>query len=101
MKVEVRVLNCRGRYVRAADRKSAPPAVGSLEVRERRISGFSRTALTARLVDELDDERVDVLPMLTDVQLLWLDDKGMRLRGAEEEDGVQVIQVWDVKVVEC
>lgn len=101
MKVEVRPLRVKGRTVPHKQWRETPPAVGLLEVKETRLPRLGRTATTARLLSALDPLQPDALPMLTDVQLLWVERDSMRLTGDEHVDDAGYVQTWDIKVLGC
>lgn len=99
MRVEIRPINLRGKPMKKAERDAIAPARGKLRVFENRLHTLGRTVLCARVLSVSDGLESDLLPELLDAQLLWLDDKVIRLRGVEQVDGTSFGQTWDIKVL--
>ena len=60
-----------------------PPVTGELLVEEHHDQALGRTARTAKLRDPRRPRDGDLLPVLYDVQLLWIAPQGMMLIGFE------------------
>lgn len=99
MRVEVRPINQSGRPQGKAALQSSPPSRGKLKVAENRLHSFGRIVLCAKLVSSTDGLETELLPELLDAQLIWLDDKTIRLRGVEQIGGCLFGQTWDIKVL--
>lgn len=99
MRVEIRPINLRGKALKKAERDALAPVCGKLKVFENRLHALGRTLLCARVLSVSDGLETDLLPELLDAQLLWLDDKAIRLRGVEQVDGTSYGQTWDIKVL--
>lgn len=98
MKVEVRCIRSRGRPLPPSER---PAAIGRLRIQEDRKHALGRATLCARLENFADPLGGLALPELSDVHLLWLKDRQLRLAGVEHVDGCDFAQTWDVQVVAC
>ena len=98
MRVEVHCINHRGRQLERAERSRQPVLRGELKVFENRLHPFNRAVLCAQVLSVTDGLEQPVLPELTDVQLIWLDGKRLRLRGVESVDGALFAQTWDLRV---
>lgn len=99
MKVEVRPLNVLGKPQRKKDVDKTPPCRGKLKVFENRLHTFGRSLLCAQVVDVNDGLEAQLLPELSNAELLWLDNDRMRLSGLERVDTMTFYQTWDVRVV--
>lgn len=99
MRIEVRTLNHLGRPLGKADRAKAPPCRGKLKVFENRLHDFGRAVLCAQLLSATDGLDSEMLPELFDIQLIWLEDATMRIRGTERVEGALYGQTWDIKVL--
>lgn len=98
MRVKVTPLRQRGRVMHREERNKSPTYVGELTVAEARDHAAGRAVRRARLVDAVNGLRTDVLPELSDTQLLWVADGQMRLAGFEHIEGVDYAQTWSVKL---
>lgn len=98
MKVEVQLINEKGRPVAAAERKALRKYRGVLRLHEERVHDLGRAVVTANLISQTDGTDSTLLPTLHDASLLFVRDQQMRIRGFELLDGVQYGQTWDVKV---
>ena len=98
MKVEVQLVNEKGRGLPARERTRMPKYRGRLCIRETRCHELGRITPTAQLLDPTDGTEQVSLPALHDATVLFLNDGQMRIRGFEFIEGVQFGQTWDVKV---
>jgi acyl-CoA hydrolase len=98
MKVEVQLVNEKGRSLPARERTSMPVYRGILSIQEARSHELGRITPTAQLVSGTDGTGLPLLPALSDAALLFLTQGQMRVRGFECVDGVQYGQTWDVRV---
>ncbi|WP_374259395.1 hypothetical protein [Aquabacterium sp.] len=99
MRVEIRPINLRGKPLKKAERNALAPVRGNLKVFENKLHAFGRAVRCARVLSTSDGLEADLLPELLDAELLWLDDKAIRLRGVEQVDGTLFGQTWDIKVL--
>jgi len=99
MRAEVHPINLQGKPLPKALRETQAPFTGALKIAENRLHAFGRVVTCANLINPRDGAGLPVLPELVDVQLIWLDDKNMRLRGIEQVDGILYAQTWDIKVL--
>lgn len=99
MRVEVRPLYVHGKPLRKDERLREPPSRGKLSVVENRLDARGRVVTCATLTNERDGLDSALLPQLTDVQLIWISDESVRLRGLEQIDGALFGQTWDIKVL--
>lgn len=99
MKVEVHCINRHGRPLPKAQRMRQAICRGELKVFENRLHALNRVVRCARLVSLADGLEAELLPELTDAQLLWVEDRRMRLSGIEQVDGALYQQGWDVRVL--
>lgn len=99
MKVEVHCINRQGRPLPKAQRLSQPACRGELKVFENRLHALNRVVRCAQLVSVSDGLETELLPELTDAQLLWVDDRRMRFSGIELVEGALYQQGWDVRVL--
>ena len=98
MQVKITPLQVKGRQLKQAELRAAPPFMGKLKVAEARDYDLSRQVVRARLLDLTAGTETDILPELCDVRLLWADDKKMRFSGFEQVDNVNYGQTWMVEV---
>jgi len=98
MKVEVQLINERGRALAAALRKTMPKYRGTLSIAEERNLALGRAVVTANLVGSLDGAPSPVLPALHEASMLFLRGEQIRVRGFELVDGVQYGQTWLITV---
>ncbi len=102
MKVEIQVINERGRPLFSSERKSlAPKHTGALVVQEERRQALGRNTMVANLQDTRGGMREPIIPVLFDAQVLWVRDDQIRIRGTEVIDQVEYSQCWDIKVLPC
>ena len=101
MRVQVRKMRASGRLLRASEVKASPAFVGDLAVAEHRNIELGRSLLRARLKAVSEGTELDVLPELSDVQLLWAGDGRMRLSGFETVSGIDLAQTWSIEVTPC
>ena len=101
MKVEVKLINEKGRDIPAKERTSMPTYRGLLRINERRSPGLGRIVPTAQLVSITDGSLSPLLPELHDAMVLYVRNEQMRIRGFEHVGGVQYGQTWDIKVQKC
>lgn len=99
MRAEVRPIFVRGKEMPKAVREKEPARRGALSVAENRLHAYGRVVTCAKLTSTSDGLDTPLLPELTDVQIIWLMDSSMRLRGIEQVDGVLYGQTWDIKVL--
>lgn len=99
MRAEIRPINVRGKSLPKAVRLNESAYTGTLRIFENRLHAFGRVVTCATLTDPKDGLGRLALPELLDVQIIWLDDNGMRLRGIEQVDGVLFGQTWEIKVL--
>lgn len=98
MKVEVQLLNDKGRTVPGAQLRTQKRFSGVLSIGEVRSTEFGRTLIAAHLRSSEGDE---MLPLLHDAVVLRYESGRMRIRGVEVLNGTQHGQTWDVKVTTC
>lgn len=98
MKVEVQLVNEKGRGLSARERTNSPKYRGRLCIREARSHELGCITPTAHLLNTTDGTELALLPALHDAAVLFLNDGKMRIRGFELIEGVQFGQTWDVKV---
>lgn len=76
----------------------APVLTGDLLVEEHYEHGLGRNARTAKLKDPCRPREGDLLPILFDVQLLWVAPQGLMLTGFERVDAggsvIDYAQSW-------
>lgn len=96
MRVLVRPMFREGRALPRGG-SGAPAIDGELQVREERDHELSRSVLRARLLAPSGTEH-DLLPELTDAQLLAVEAKRMRLAGVEYINGAGHAQTWAIEV---
>lgn len=98
MKVEVQLVNERGRPVTAKQRAAMPKYRRVLQVNEERVQALGRAVVTAQLLSETDGTHSPVLPVLHDASMLFVLGDQIRVRGFELVEGVQYGQTWDIRV---
>jgi hypothetical protein len=98
VKVEVQLINERGRAMSTRARTALPKYEGVLSVKEERIHELGRAVVLAKLVSATDGTQTPILPALHDAAVLYVQGSQLRVRGFELVDGVQYGQTWDVKV---
>lgn len=101
MRVEVRPFNDRGRPLPKAQFKKQPYCMGKLRIFDDRMHYLDRPVRRATLTHPTDGLNTSLMPDLIDVEVLWLDDTTMRLRGMEHIEGAFYGQTWDIKVLKC
>ncbi|MFY9811152.1 hypothetical protein [Aquabacterium sp.] len=97
MRVNIRLLRQKGRYLNRSNISTLPPYTGTLKVSEMRDQEMARTLVQARLLDTTHINEVDVLPELLDAQLLYADGKTLRMSGIERIDGTHYAQTWSIE----
>lgn len=100
MRVKVLTLRKAGRLRLAAEVKESAsrPFIGDLSVDQVRDPKIGRTLLRARLLNISEGTQKDVLPELSDAQLLWAGNGKMRLSGLERCNDADVAQTWSIEV---
>lgn len=98
MKVEVQLVNEKGRGIPVRERSRMPKYRGLLRIQEARCHELGRVTPTAHLLSPTDEVELPLLPALHDAAVLFLKNGQMRVRGFEFIEGVQFGQTWDVKV---
>lgn len=102
MKVEVQLINERGRPLFTGERKTKTPKhTGDLLLAQEHRPDYGRAALVAKLQDTRGGLRESIVPPLVDAQVLWVSGDQIRIRGTEVVDGTEFTQAWDVKVLPC
>lgn len=101
MRVRVRLMRVQGRLLPQQHFKGLPAHIGDLSVDEKRDVELGRQVTQARLLGVTGGTKIDVLPHLRDVRLLWACDGAMRLSGTERIAGAEYAQTWSVEVVQC
>lgn len=101
MRVKVKQLRKAGRILFATENKEAPSFVGDLAVAERRDAESGRNLIRARLKGVSEGTEIDVLPELSDAQLVWAGDGKMRLFGFERIKDADYAQTWAIEVTPC
>jgi len=101
MQVEAQRINEKGKFVPTKERSAMPKFQGSLSVFEFKDTHLQRTVRVARLVSIVDGNNAEVLPELHDVELLFIKEGRIRIRGFETIDGTEYGQAWDIKVTKC
>lgn len=99
MRVKVRRLRLNGKNL-PANPDGHPPVVGELRVSPERDPELAREVTRARLLDTTRGTGNDLLPDLSDAQLLWARDGKLRLAGVERVGGVSFAQTWSIEVAE-
>lgn len=97
MRAQVRLLSKNGRVMNRDELKDIPPFVGLLKVGEIRDPKLGRALVRARLLDPTKNVEEDLIPELDDAQLLWAEDRKMRLSGTERLKDSNVYQTWSVE----
>ena len=98
MKVEVQLVNEKGRLIRPKERHAMPRYQGMLRINESRHQSLGRICVTAALLSRTDAAELPLLPPLMDAVVLFSLGARMRIRGFEVMDEIQYGQTWDVKV---
>lgn len=98
MKVKVRPLRHEGRNLQRQEQLRLPPYVGVLSIGSERDPELGRPVLRAHLRDASHGSKVDLLPELSDVNLLFAGDGQMRLSGFEQVESRAYAQTWAVEV---
>lgn len=96
MHAQVRPINVRGKPLPKPVRLKEAAAVGHLKVFENRLHTFGRAVTCATLTDTKDALNTPKLPELLDVEIIWMDERTMRLRGVEVVEGTLYGQTWDI-----
>jgi len=99
MRVKVRRLRLNGKNL-PMNPEGEPPVSGELRVRPERDPELSRDVTRARLLDVGRGTETDLLPDLSDAQLLWAKGGKLRLSGVERVGGVSFAQTWAVEMAE-
>lgn len=99
MKVQVQLINERGRPLATRARANTQKYQGQLRINEERSQELGRAVVTAQLLSGNDGTLSPVLPTLYDVAMLYVRDDQIRVRGFEMVEGVQFGQTWDIKVL--
>lgn len=99
MLVDVRPINVSGRPLPTSLRKKEPACRGKLEIVEDRNHRLGRVVLCATLIHATDGRDTELLPELMDAQVIWLNDKSMRVRGVEDVGGTMYAQTWEITVL--
>ena len=98
MKVEVQLVNEKGRCIRPKERHAMPRYQGVLRINESRHQSLGRICVTAALLSPTDASELPLLPPLLDAVVLFSWGARMRIRGYEVLQDIQYAQTWDVKV---
>lgn len=98
MRVKVRPMRHQGRNLQRQEQLQLPPYVGILSIAPERDPELGRQVLRAHLRDASQGNQTDVLPELTDVNLLFVGDGQLRLAGFEQVDRRAYAQTWAVEV---
>ena len=98
MKVEVQLVNEKGRGIPTKERASMQAYRGELLMQESRCHELGRIVVTAELRSITDGDEAVLLPTLFDAGVLFMSKERMRVRGTEFVDGIQYGQTWDVRV---
>ena len=99
MKVQVQLINERGRPLQSRTRARMPAYRGVLRVNEERNQELGRAVVTAQLLSDLEGTGGPLLPTLHDAAMLFVRDGQIRVRGFEMVEGAQYGQTWDIKVL--
>jgi hypothetical protein len=98
MKVEVQLVNEKGRGVPTKERASMQAYRGVLQIQEARCHELGRIVVTAELRSGTDGDETALVPTLFEAGVLFLAKGRMRVRGTEFVGGIQYGQTWDVRV---
>jgi hypothetical protein len=98
MKVEVQLINEKGRGIPTKDRSFMPKYRGRLRIREARSQAFGRIVNMSDLLSLTCGTEDALLPSLHDASVIFLNKGTMRIRGFEVINGVQYGQTWDLVV---
>lgn len=96
MHAQVRPINVRGKPLPKSVRLKEAAVLGNLRVFENRLHMFGRAVTCATLTDTRDGLNTPKLPELLDVEIIWMDEKSMRLRGVEMVDDTLYGQTWEI-----
>jgi hypothetical protein len=99
MKVQVQLINERGRPLPSKARAKMPTYRGILRVNEERVQELGRAVVIAELVSETEASANPLLPTLHDASMLYVKGSQIRVRGFEFVEGAQYGQTWDIKVL--
>lgn len=99
MRVEIRPLYVNGRSVPKSIREKDAARTGDLAIVENRNESLGRLVTVAKLIGHADTTGLPLLPELTDVHIVWLAAKTMRLRGNELVNDTWYAQTWEVRVL--
>lgn len=97
MRVTVRRLRHLGKILPASI-GGEPPVHGELHVKAERDPELGRGVVRARVLDISKGTRTDVLPDLSDVQLLWAENGKLRLSGFERVEDASFAQTWAIEM---
>lgn len=98
MKVEIQLINERGRPVAAKTRSTMSTYRGVLRMREERVHELGRTVVVAKLVSSTDGTDSELVPALHEASMLFLNGAQLRVRGYELVGGIQFGQTWEIRV---
>lgn len=102
MKVQIQLINERGRPLFTGERKhKAAKHTGELVLAQEHRPDYGRAALVAQLQDTRGGLREPIVPSLVDAQVLWVKDDQIRIRGTELVDGAEYAQAWAVTMLPC
>lgn len=98
MKVEVQLINVKGRSIPTADRSCMPKYRGRLRIQEARSQAMGRIVNMSDLLSVTGGTDEAMLPSLHDASVIFLNKGVMRICGFEVIDGVQYRQTWHLLV---
>lgn len=98
MKVEVQLVNEKGRGIPTKERASMQTYRGELQMHEARCHELGRIVVTAELRSGTDGDETVLVPTLFEAGVLFMSKERMRVRGTEFVGGIQYGQTWDVRV---
>ncbi|WP_227814121.1 hypothetical protein [Nitrogeniibacter aestuarii] len=99
MKVRVRLLCHKGKYLKRVELTDGPSHVGEVRVQEVRDLEMARPVMTGRLLQLVNGIETDVLPELLNAELVWLKGDAIRLAGLERVDGTLYAQTWSMELL--
>ncbi len=99
MRVDVIPLYRQGTPIHRSERELGPKTRGVLRVCERRVQLFGRVTRCATLTSMTDGSGTALLPEMLDIELLWVEDGKLRMRGTELIDGRMYGQAWEMRLV--
>jgi hypothetical protein len=99
VKVEIQLVNEKGRAIQTKDRARMPMYRGGMRIQETRCHELGRIVATAELCSVTDGDETLLVPSLFEARVLFLSKGQMRVRGTEFVGGIQYGQTWDVRVV--